>query len=64
MPALPRIAILSHHTGLYSTRRLLDAVAAAGAEPVLLQPEHCLLMLDNTEARLYYRSALLAPAPQ
>lgn len=61
MSALPRIAILSRHTGLYSTRRLLDAVAAVGAEPVLLQPEHCLLLLDNTETQLYYGSSLLAP---
>ena len=61
MSDAPRIAILSRQAELYSTRRLLDAVAAAGAEPVLLQPEQCLLMLNNTQTQLYYGPSLLAP---
>ncbi|EGQ63390.1 alpha-L-glutamate ligase, RimK family protein [Acidithiobacillus sp. GGI-221] len=58
---MPRVAILSRHAELYSTRRLLAAVVAAGAEPVLLQPEQCLLMLHDTQAALYYGSSPLAP---
>ena len=61
MSAVPRVAILSRHVELYSTRRLLDAVVAAGADPVLLQPEQCLLMLHDTQAALYYGSTPLAP---
>lgn len=58
---MPRVAILSRHAELYSTRRLLDAVAAVGAEPVLIQPERCLLLLDEMQAHLYYGSSLVAP---
>ena len=61
MSDAPRIAILSRQAKLYSTRRLMDAVAAVGAEPVLLQPEQCLLMLNNVQTQLYYGSSLLAP---
>ena len=61
MAAVPRVAILSRHAELYSTCRLLDAVVAAGADPVLLQPEQCLLMVQDTRAALYYGSSPLAP---
>lgn len=51
--------MLSRFAHLYSTRRLLEAIEEQGLEPVLLAPEQCLLMLQGTQANLYYQGELL-----
>ncbi len=61
MTACPRIAILSRQAGLYSTRRLVEAVRSEGGEPVVLQPEQCVLALEDGAFSLWYEDRLLEP---
>ena len=61
MTAGPRIAILSRHAELYSTRRLVEAVRGEGAEPVVLQPERCALALEDGAFSIWHEDQLLEP---
>ncbi|WP_414039964.1 RimK family alpha-L-glutamate ligase [Acidithiobacillus sp. M4-SHS-6] len=54
-----KIVVLSRFGNLYSTQRLLQAIAAAGMEPLLLDPEQCLLSLNGIHAELYVNGEAL-----
>lgn len=54
-----KIVVLSRFGNLYSTRRLLQAIAARGMEPLLLAPEQCLLSLNGQHAELYVNGEVL-----
>jgi len=56
-----RIAILSRKAGLYSTRRLCEAIAARGHEPVVLDTLRCELSVAKGHRTLLYEGAPLPP---
>lgn len=57
----PQIAILSRNARLHSTRRLIEAIRAAGHRPLVLDTLRCNLVLDRTLPRMIYRGEELQP---
>jgi ribosomal protein S6--L-glutamate ligase len=54
-----RIVLLSKNPKLYSTRRLVEAAAAAGHEMLVVDPLECYLVLGGEGPDVYYRGAPL-----
>lgn len=49
-----RIAILSRDAKLYSTKRLLEAILAAGHEPVLLDHTKCYVSIEKAKPSIHF----------
>lgn len=49
-----RIAILSRNPNLYSTNRLIEATAAAGHQPVLLDHTKCYVSIERAKPSIHY----------
>ncbi len=53
--ARSQVAILSRNARLHSTRRLVEAIRAAGYRPLVLDTLRCNMVLDGSRPRIVYR---------
>jgi len=56
------IAVLSRNARLHSTRRLVEAIRAAGYGPLVLDTLRCNLVLDRTQPRMIFRGQEIPPS--
>ncbi|GAA4405926.1 30S ribosomal protein S6--L-glutamate ligase [Nibrella viscosa] len=54
-----RIAILSTNPGLYSTRRLVEAVQQHGHEPLVIDHLDCQVIIENDSPSILYKGEVL-----
>ncbi len=56
-----RIAILSRNPGLYSTKRLIEAVEQRGHEAVVLDTLHCYMNSSSAKPTVHYKGEEISP---